>query len=160
MGRKVLSHRWFRAIGAALTLAGAAVVFVVLFLPTSASARSTYCNLEAGGGHRAASIKGFQNKVDKFDGDVSHGVEIYMTDASHINFVWFPAAKGEQGTWVNDLGKYVPWIQNTSTFINDSSTNTVYAEIPDGAGKGKLRVNNSSDPTYCYVQTSKTFNPY
>jgi hypothetical protein len=25
--------------------------------------------------------------------------------------------------------------------------------------KGKIRVNNSSDPTFCYVQTSKTFNP-
>ena len=151
MGRKAFSKGWLRAIGAAMTLAGAAIVFVVLFLPTGASARSAYCNLEAGGGHRAASIKGFQNKQEKIDGDVSHGIEIYMTDASHINFVWFPG---------NQKAGYDKWIQAVSTFINDSGTNTVFAEIPEGATKGKIRVNNSSDPNFCYVQSAKTFNPY
>jgi hypothetical protein len=160
---KVLSNRWLRAAGAALTLAGAAIVFVVLFLPTGASARATYCNLEAGGSHRAASIKGFQ-RVDKgadtagdLDGSNEKFIAIYMSDASHINFVWFPAGKGD-GTFVSDIGKTVPWIQGSSVFV-DSGTNTVYAEVADDAVKGKIRVNNSSDPTFCYVQTSKTFNP-
>src|SRR4051812_5339529 len=97
MGRKMFTKNWLRTIGAALTLVGAAIVFVVLFLPTGASARSTYCNLEAGGGHRAASISGFDVHSDKpadAAGDTSssnaHWVAIHMSDASHVNTVWFP----------------------------------------------------------------------
>jgi len=184
MGRKVLSHRWFRAIGAALTLAGAAVVFVVLFLPTSASARASYCNLEAGGGHRAASIKGFSTTThkpvdasgDNDNSEDSHWLAIFMTDANHVRNVWFPAAKG-QGDFINTLNKFVPFIgvgpdtpgangesgpnqdQNTSTVFVDSGSNTVWAEIPNNTAKGHIRVNNSSDPTFCFVTSSKTFNP-
>jgi hypothetical protein len=184
MGRNVISKNksWFRAIGAALTLAGSAVVFIVLFLPTSASARTAYCNLEAGGGHRAASISGFSTTTDKpavAAGDTSsadsHWLAIFMTDANHVNDVWFPAVKG-QGDNIN--GKASRWVgvgsatpgdsgsggpnddQFTSTVYTDSGANTVWVEIPTyGVTKGKIRVNNSSDPNFCYVQSQKTFNP-
>jgi hypothetical protein len=158
MGKKLFTLRWARAVGAALTLAGAAIVFVVLFLPSGASARSTYCNIEPGG-HRAASIKGFQfiDKAHDVFGDTDGSTEssfgyvaIYMSDASHVHEVWFKAAKGTSN--VNG------WVASSSVW-GDSGANTLYAEVPDNAAKGKLRVNNSSDPNFCYVQTSKTFNP-
>ena len=37
--------------------------------------------------------------------------------------------------------------------------NLLWAEIPAGTASGHLRVNNSSDPNFCYVQTQKTFHP-
>lgn len=154
MGRKFLSGSWLKSIGAALMLAGTAVVFVVLFLPTGAAARSTpVCTLEA-------SIKGFQfiDKAHDVFGDTdgstdsSFGyVAIYMSDASHVHLVWFRAAKGTSG--VNG------WVASSSVW-GDSGANTLYAEVPGNAAKGKIRVSNaSSDPNSCYVQTSKTFNP-
>jgi hypothetical protein len=141
MGRKVLTRGWLRAVGAALTLAGAIVVFVVLFLPTSASARSTYCS--------SASFTGITWQwVSK--GDHAGELQVFVPHSSRVRYVWFTANKDFGDHWVSD---------HISTSDRDPGSNSVFVQVPSEAADGPIRVNTSSDPNVCYTQSSKTFHP-
>jgi len=132
---------WVRTIGAALTLAGATVVFVVLILPATATAgHPPYC-----AGDNTLRIFSFSPNKGKVGADGANS-QITLLGA---NFQ-------EEAVEVligNSKGKGV--LVSTWTSIGD---NTILLNIPDGAPTGAqhIIVQTSSGSTGCMAISKST----
>jgi hypothetical protein len=121
-------------------------VFVVLFLPTSASARSsrsTFCTAS-----NPSFIGTSWQWVTK--GDYKGYLQVFVSHADAVDHVHFTAEKGYGSHWVSD------YIEHSDRW---PSLNSVFVEVPSAATDGPIRINHSSEPGVCYVQSNKTFHP-
>ena len=90
--RAILRFGWVRSIGTMLTLVGAAVVSVVVVMPTVAfgSAKGGGCKIR---------IKMFSND-NSLNGDEASAVGIYGSNLDRVTNVQFRGITGTKETWV------------------------------------------------------------
>jgi hypothetical protein len=140
--RTILSRfGWVRSIGAGLTLASSAVVFVVLILPTIASGASKgTCPITITG---FTPTKGHANTI--YPDDNATQVTIMGKGLGQVDQVYFSAGKGSQLAYASTWDTY--------------SGGVIKAEVGYYARTGKITLFDSeaNGGAGCYVTSSATF---
>jgi hypothetical protein len=140
----LLRFGWVRSIGASLTLAGVAVVFVVVILPTTAFGSSK----SAKGGSCKTKFKSFSTDKAVRDDNSQAGVAIFGSNLDHVDNVQFKGLSGSKIDYINAS----TWEYDNGYIVADPALDSL--GVP-----GKIRLVDTTGPGTCYAYSSSSYTP-